>query len=126
MSTTETPEAAAAEPVARLEAELAALRENSARAHRELHDNLTAELTACRFHHEKLRKIHAELRGAYDRERQQRARARAKIERLRVELVRTRQERDAALAARRNAPDARLREAGRRLLAAVARRRSVR
>ena len=112
-----TSEAAAWDEVRRLEAELAALRENSAVAHRQLFDTMAKEIAVVRGSHEKLHRAHTQLKADLALQRQRTREHRAKVDELRAELARVRGERNAARAAeRRPTPAGRVLQATRRIV----------
>ncbi len=117
MSTTSTSDAVAADRVHELEAELEALRENSARAHRELHEDLSAQLATLTAAYETLHRNHTQLRMNFELERRQRRKHRQRVNRLRADLARVRRERNAALAALKRSPSKRGIALARKILA---------
>jgi chromosome segregation ATPase len=117
MSTTGTPESLTSDRVQQLEAELQAFRENAARAHRQLHEDLSGQLAVLTTAYETLHRNHAQLKMNLELERRQRRKYRQKANKLRNDLARVRRERDAARAALRRSPGRRAVAGARKLVA---------
>ncbi|MBA3743434.1 hypothetical protein [Sporichthya sp.] len=89
---------ASTDRTSQLEAELQALRVNSALAHEQLHATMAAELAALSTAHERLHLAYVELQTNHELELRRRKRQREEIEALRAELTVVRRQRDAAVA----------------------------
>jgi ABC-type phosphate transport system auxiliary subunit len=92
------PEISTAERRGQLEVELAALRENSALAHRELHDAMYADIEELTRANERLHLTNARLRTSCDLAAERNKKLNATIARLQAGLAAAQQERDAARA----------------------------
>lgn len=116
MSTTELAQAHESARVSALEAELAALRESSALAHRQLHEAMSAEIAALQLAHENLHRAHAKLQVEREMERRERKRQHEKVKELRAKIAGVRRDRNAALAAAKRRPGLPVVAAARRVI----------